>query len=86
MGGSVEAQPGFPAAWCAKSGKAAASLPALEERQLLLPLTVPGLPLREQVHVLGVGFLGEQGIDTDPGPPPRPGQHREEILRWLDGA
>jgi CoA:oxalate CoA-transferase len=61
----------------------AASLPALEQRQLLLPLEVSGLPSRERVHVLGAGFLSERGIDTDPGPPPRPGQHREEILRWL---
>jgi len=49
----------------------------------LLPLKVSGLPSRERVHVLGAGFLSERGIDTDPGPPPRPGQHREEILRWL---
>ena len=64
----------------------AASLPALEERQLLLPLSVPGLPLREHVHVLGAGFLSEQGIDADLGAPPRPGQHRDEILRWLDAT
>jgi len=73
---------GIPCGMVREIGEAA-SLPELEARQLLLPLTVPGLPVREQVHVLGAGFLSEQGIDTDLGPPPRPGQHREEILRWL---
>jgi crotonobetainyl-CoA:carnitine CoA-transferase CaiB-like acyl-CoA transferase len=73
---------GIPCGMVREIGEAA-SLPALEQRQLLLPLEVPGLPTRERVHVLGAGFLSERGIDTDPGPPPRPGQHREEILRWL---
>jgi CoA:oxalate CoA-transferase len=73
---------GIPCGMVREIGEAA-SLPALEQRQLLLPLKVSGLPSRERVHVLGAGFLSERGIDTDPGPPPRPGQHREEILRWL---
>src|SRR5690606_37328413 len=39
----------------------AVSLPALDERQLCRPLAVPGLPGREQVGVLGPGFLGASG-------------------------
>lgn len=73
---------GIPCGMVREIGEAA-SLPALEQRQLLLPLEVPGLPGRERVHVLGTGFLSERGIDLDPGPPPRLDQHREEILRWL---
>jgi hypothetical protein len=62
----------------------AASLPALEDRQLLLPLTVPGLPGREAVRIVGSGYRSEQGLDTRLAPPPRPDQHRDEILNWLD--
>jgi crotonobetainyl-CoA:carnitine CoA-transferase CaiB-like acyl-CoA transferase len=73
---------GIPCGMVREIGEAA-SLPALEDRQLLLPLTVPGLPQREQVRVLGAGYRSEQGGSAPPGPPPRPDQHRAEILRWL---
>ena len=73
---------GIPCGMVREIGEAA-SLPDLENRQLLLPLTIPGLPNRETVHVLGAGFCSESGIETRPGPPPRPGQHRQEILDWL---
>ena len=75
---------GIPCGMVREIGEAA-SLPELEGRQLLLPLTVPGLPQREAVHVLGAGFRSESGIETRPGAPPRPDQHRREILDWLAG-
>jgi crotonobetainyl-CoA:carnitine CoA-transferase CaiB-like acyl-CoA transferase len=75
---------GIPCGMVREIGEAA-SLPELESRQLLLPLTVPGLPQRESVHVLGAGFRSESGIETRPGAPPRPDQHRREILEWLAG-
>lgn len=75
---------GIPCGMVREIGEAA-SLPELESRQLLLPLTVPGLPQRESVHVLGAGFRSESGIETRPGAPPRPDQHRREILDWLAG-
>jgi hypothetical protein len=42
----------------------AVSLPALEDRQLLLPLTVPGLPHSEAVRILGADYRSEQGLGT----------------------
>ena len=73
---------GLPCGMVREIGEAAL-LPALEERQLLLPLTIPGLPQGEQVHVLGAGFVAGRGIDTTLGAPPRPDQHRQEILDWI---
>ena len=62
----------------------AVSLPALEDRQLLLPLTVPGLPQRERVQILGAGYRSERSSDPQVAPPPRPDQDRSQILRWLE--
>jgi crotonobetainyl-CoA:carnitine CoA-transferase CaiB-like acyl-CoA transferase len=62
----------------------AMSLPALEERSLTLPLRVPGLPQREQVAVLGSGFLSAQSGSGELDPPPRHGEHTQAILDWLD--
>ncbi len=61
----------------------AMSLPALDERALRLPLQVPGLPQREDVSILGPGFLSSQGHTPSPGAPPRHGEHTAEILAWL---
>jgi crotonobetainyl-CoA:carnitine CoA-transferase CaiB-like acyl-CoA transferase len=61
----------------------AVSLPALEARGLKLGLHVPGLPEREQVEILNAGFLfseDQPGVDS---PPPRIGQHSDEILKSL---
>jgi crotonobetainyl-CoA:carnitine CoA-transferase CaiB-like acyl-CoA transferase len=73
---------GIPCGMVREIGEAV-SLPALEDRQLLLPLTVPGLPHSEAVRILGAGYRSEQGLDTQLTPPPRPDQHRDEIQRWL---
>jgi crotonobetainyl-CoA:carnitine CoA-transferase CaiB-like acyl-CoA transferase len=61
----------------------AMSLPGLQQRSLRIPLHVPGLPQSEDVSVLGPGFLSAQGIATTLGPPPRHGEHTEEILASL---
>jgi CoA:oxalate CoA-transferase len=73
---------GIPCGLVREVGEAAA-LPHLVDRQALLPLTIEGLPEREQVHVVNAGFCMQQdgpGLDA---PPPRLGEHNDEILRWL---
>lgn len=64
----------------------AASLPGLEERGLRLPVRIPGLPDREEVAVLGAGFLVAGADDPELGPPPRLGEHTDEIRAWLRRA
>ena len=61
----------------------AMSLPELEERNLRIPLQIPGLPQRENVAVLGAGFVSAQAGTSALEPPPRLGQHTDEILSWL---
>jgi crotonobetainyl-CoA:carnitine CoA-transferase CaiB-like acyl-CoA transferase len=64
----------------------AMSLPALDERSLRIPLRIPGLPNREDVAVLGAGFVSAQGGADALGRPPRLGEHTAEILEWLAGS
>jgi crotonobetainyl-CoA:carnitine CoA-transferase CaiB-like acyl-CoA transferase len=62
----------------------AASFAHLRERQARLPLSIPGLPEREQVEIINAGFrMAEDGPCVD-APPPRLGEHTQEILAWLD--
>ena len=61
----------------------AASLPELDARQLMLDVHVPGLPGREDVRILGLGYRGAQETPTSLPPPPRLDEHRDEILTWL---
>ncbi|MBK9253627.1 MAG: CoA transferase [Proteobacteria bacterium] len=61
----------------------AMSLPALDERALRIALKVPGLPGREDVAVLGPGFVSSQAGRTELAAPPTLGQHSEEIRAWL---
>jgi crotonobetainyl-CoA:carnitine CoA-transferase CaiB-like acyl-CoA transferase len=63
----------------------AMSLPSLDERGLRIPLQVPGLPEREDVAVLGPGFVSAQDRRAGLPPPPRLGQHTDEIKAWLGG-
>ncbi len=58
----------------------AMSLPHLDERGLRDPLQIPGLPDREDVAVLGPGFLSAMQGRSDLPPPPKLGQHRDQGL------
>jgi CoA:oxalate CoA-transferase len=62
----------------------AVSLPGLKERGLRLPMTVAGFPGIEETEVLGTGVLAALSGREQPGPPPRLGQHTDEILAWLE--
>jgi CoA:oxalate CoA-transferase len=62
----------------------AMSLPALDERSLRIPLHIPGLPDREDVAVLGAGFVSARGAPEKVERPPHLGEHTAEILAWLD--
>ncbi|HMA10984.1 MAG TPA: CoA transferase [Steroidobacteraceae bacterium] len=61
----------------------AMTLPALDQRDLRIPLSIPGLPVREDVAVLGPGFMSTQAGRTELGAPPALGQHTAEIKAWL---
>ena len=63
----------------------AMSLPQLEQRGLRLPVHIPGLPQREDVAVLGPGFVSSTGAAVPPEPPPRLGEHTAQIRAWLKG-
>ena len=63
----------------------AMSLPQLEQRGLRLPVHIPGLPQREDVAVLGPGFVSGTGAAVPPEPPPRLGEHSAQIRAWLKG-
>jgi CoA:oxalate CoA-transferase len=61
----------------------AVSLPDLEERHVTIPLHVPDLPQRKDVHVLNAGFLFGNEPAPELAPPPRIGEHNDEILSEL---
>jgi crotonobetainyl-CoA:carnitine CoA-transferase CaiB-like acyl-CoA transferase len=61
----------------------AMSLPALDQRDLSIPLNMPGLPGREDVAVLGPGFISARAGKAELPPPPTLGQHTEQIKAWL---
>lgn len=61
----------------------AASMEHLAERNALLPLTIEGLPERENVHIVNAGFLMSRDGPEVREPPPRLGEHTVEILEWL---
>lgn len=64
----------------------AMSLPGLDARGLRVPLAIPGLPLTEQVAALGLGILGSKDDGAELPPPPRYGEHTQEILKWLNSS
>ena len=61
----------------------AVSLQGLEQRGLRIPLNVPGLPEREAVEIVSAGFKFSQDSPHIDEPPPRAGEHGEEILESL---
>lgn len=73
---------GIPCGMVREVGEAV-SWPHLADRNAVLPITVPGLPLREDVHIVNAGFNMSHDGPGVSDPPPRLGEHTEEILRWL---
>ena len=61
----------------------ACDLPHIDTRNLKLPIHIPGLPDRQDVHVLNAGFLFEHDGPGCDVPPPRLGEHSVPILQQL---
>jgi len=61
----------------------ALSLEGLEDRGIRIPMHVPGLPDRQNVDVVNAGFKFSQDPPDIDRPPPRLGEHSEEILESL---
>jgi crotonobetainyl-CoA:carnitine CoA-transferase CaiB-like acyl-CoA transferase len=61
----------------------AMSLPDLDDRSLRLPMQIDGLPDTDQVAVLDLGIRGSRDASAQIEPPPRLGEHTDEILQWL---
>jgi len=79
---SLMSEAGIPCGMVREVGEAA-SMPHLADRKALLPLTIPGLPDREDVHVVNAGFLMSEDGPTVSRPPPKLGEHTREILQDL---
>ena len=61
----------------------AVALPALEERQVKLKLEIPGLAHRSDVAIVNAGFLMSEDGPGVEGPPPKHGEHTQEVLTQL---
>ncbi|HEX6637327.1 MAG TPA: CoA transferase [Steroidobacteraceae bacterium] len=61
----------------------AIALDGLEERGIKLPLRVPSLPDREDVAIVSAGFKFSEDSPHIGVPPPRLGEHSDEILASL---
>jgi len=61
----------------------AVTLDGLERRGLTIPLTIPGLPEREEVAVLGTGVVDPEAASVQLAAPPELGEHSDEIRAWL---
>jgi CoA:oxalate CoA-transferase len=61
----------------------AASLPDLAQRQLMLDLHIPGLPVQERVRVLGLGYCSSSQTSSNLPAPPALDANRAEVLDWL---
>ena len=77
---------GIPCGMVREVGEAA-SFAHLADRDALLPLSIPGLPGgRDHVSIVNAGFRMGQDGPAVAAPPPRLGEHTEEIMAWLDEA
>lgn len=74
---------GIPCGMVREVGEAA-SLSHLESRGAKLPLTVPGLPGREQVEIINAGFRMRDDGPHVADAPPRLNENEAEIRAWLD--
>ena len=61
----------------------AVALPALDERQVKLKLEIPGLAHRSDVAIVNAGFLMSEDGPGVEGPPPKHGEHTQEVLTQL---
>ena len=61
----------------------AVALPALDERQVKLKLEIPGLAHRSDVAIVNAGFLMSEDGPGVNGPPPKLGEHTQEVLTQL---
>jgi crotonobetainyl-CoA:carnitine CoA-transferase CaiB-like acyl-CoA transferase len=61
----------------------AVSLDGLDERDIRIPLQVPGLPDRQQVDIVNAGFKFSQDSPHIDDAPPTLGEHGEAILESL---
>jgi CoA:oxalate CoA-transferase len=61
----------------------AISLQGLDERNLKLPLRIPALPTNENVAIVNAGFLYGSSSPSVSSPPPRHGEHSDDILATL---
>jgi crotonobetainyl-CoA:carnitine CoA-transferase CaiB-like acyl-CoA transferase len=61
----------------------AASLDQIAGRRMRLPLTIPGLPDREDVEIINAGFLFTEDGPTVSDRPPHLGEHGDAILADL---
>lgn len=61
----------------------AVELDGLAEREVKLSLHVPSLPVQQDVAIVNAGFLFERDSPHVNAPPPRLGEHSDEILASL---
>jgi len=72
---------GIPCGMVREVGEAV-ELPQLDDRDVLLPLHIPGLP-NPRAAIVNAGFRMQDDGPWVAEPPPRLDEHRSEILSWL---
>lgn len=66
-----------------RSVSEAISLPALEDRNLTIPLNIPTLPEKQDINIVNAGFLLSRDGPQVNTPPPRHGEHTKDVLASL---
>jgi len=61
----------------------ALSLEGLDDRDIRIPMHVPGLPHRQHVDIVNAGFKFSHDSPHIDQPPPKHGEHGESILESL---